>query len=83
LPVCGPTIWRSRRAGRGSMCRVSDRLDVLDARTGKRVARLRTGNRPHDVHATPDNHRIFNASLGNMQEEDEAARGATENADDP
>ncbi|MGP1281426.1 MAG: hypothetical protein ACTS1X_00490 [Parasphingopyxis sp.] len=62
---------------------ISDRLDVLDARTGARLARLRTGVWPHDVHATPDNHRILSASLGDMQEEDETARGAAADGDDP
>ncbi|MEM8697189.1 MAG: PQQ-binding-like beta-propeller repeat protein [Pseudomonadota bacterium] len=62
---------------------ISDVMDVIDARTGERLARLPTGVWPHDVHATPDNHRIFNASLGDMQEEDEAARGAAEEGDDP
>lgn len=93
----GEIRWRTRIAGvradhmaiapDGSRLYVSgmtsDVMDVIDARTGEHLARLATGVFPHDVHATPDNHRILNASLGDMQEEDEEVRGTAEDDADP
>ena len=83
----GALCWRSRIAGvradhmaispDGMRLYVSGMtssvMDVLDAQTGAHIDRLKTGIFPHDVHATPDGARIFNASLGDMQV-DEAER---------
>lgn len=77
----GELRWRSRIAGvradhmaispDGARLYVSGMtssvMDVLDARTGDRIARVATGIFPHDVHATHDGTRVFNASLGDMQ----------------
>ncbi len=56
-----------------------DRVEVLDARTGRKLGGFTAGAWPHDVHVTPDNARIYAASLGDMQAPLEE-RGADENA---
>ena len=52
-------------------------VEVFDTATANRVGSFKTGTFPHDNHVSHDGKRIFNASLGNMIE-DEPERGQSD-----
>ncbi len=52
-------------------------VEVFDTATATHVGSFKTGTFPHDNHVSHDGQRIFNASLGNMIE-DEPERGASD-----